>query len=89
VTNKIGIWFEEDDAILEIKLDGSCENWFTTNNKKGALITNQSICFRDTSKQQVVTWAQIMSGVTNSSGTQDAEISQFFTKYPSLGQMLS
>jgi hypothetical protein len=89
VTNKTGVWFEESDVILEVNLDGSCENWFTSNSKKWALITNQSLCFRDTSKQQVVTWAQIMSGVTNNSGTQDTEIAQFLIKYPSLGQIVS
>lgn len=89
VTNKTGVRMQSSDSIIEVKLDGSCEDWFSTNSKKWALLTNRSICIRDTSKQQVVTRAQIMSGVSNATGMQDAEISGFIARYPSLGQMMS
>jgi hypothetical protein len=47
------------------------------------------LCLNGNNKQQVVTWVQIMSGVNNITGTQDPEIAQFLSKYPSLGQVLS
>ncbi len=90
VTNKTGVWFEDTRSVLEVKLDSNCEDWFTSNGaKQWALITNKSLCFNGNNKQQVVTWAQIMSGVNNGSGIQDPETVSFLARYPSLSQVLS
>ena len=90
VTNKTGVWFDQSNSKIEVVLDGNCEDWFTSNGgKQWALITNKSLCFNGNNKQQVVTWAQIMSGITNNTGIQDKEVVSFLARYPSLSQVMS
>lgn len=89
VTNKTGVRMQSSNSIIEVDLDASCEDWFSATSKKWVLLTNRSICVRDTSKQQVVTRSQIMSGMTNSTGMHNTEVSDFIARYPSLSQTIS
>lgn len=89
VTNKTWVWFEDANSILEVSLDTSCEDWFTTSTKQWWLITNKSVCFNSKSKQQVVTWAQIMSGASYDDSWSNAELGDFIARYPSLGSVIS
>ena len=90
ITNKTGIRFDQSNAKVEINLSGNCENWLTSNdNKQWALITNKSLCFNWNNKKQIITWTQIMSGITSNTGIQNNEIVNFLTRYQSFGQILS
>ena len=90
ITNKTGIRFDQSNAKVEVNLSGNCENWFTSNdNKQWALITNKSLCFNWNNKKQIITWAQIMSGITSNTGMQNNEITNFLARYQSFGQILS
>jgi len=92
VTNKTWVWFEDTTSILEVSLDGNCEDWFSNNSKKWWLITNKALCVRDTSKQQVLTRAQIMSGLVSESWDDNSinpEFASLMARYPSLGWLMT